>query len=260
MVTINTKNIMKKIILFAGIVAAMLTTACRDEIDTVYQEGERIYFEYEYQDPFYALPRMIKRDSLVVSMGKLPTGQNAYELSLPVKVLGYPLSSDRQYGVRTITEGTVVSGTATAQLNVHYQPIAATQTFHAGLWTDTLRITLLRSSLSSSFSRREQKTLLLQLVETDELKLGLRDGWELKIVMNNYIDEPEWWNVYALGYYHPEKYKVLLMFESEAFYASVDIMNGASRYISALRSYLRDNIIIDEETGKRVGFDSLLDL
>jgi hypothetical protein len=98
------------------------------------------------------------------------------------------------------------------------------------------------------------------LVETDELKLGLRDGWEIKISLNNYIDQPEWWNSFALGFYHPEKYKILLLFESEEFYGSVDIMNGAKRYIDALRAYLLDNVIIDEETGKRVGFDSLIDI
>ncbi|GHV30944.1 hypothetical protein FACS1894177_04460 [Bacteroidia bacterium] len=257
----NKKNKnMEKIIRYAFLSVMLLGFACTDEIDTVYESGDRVYFEYEYQDPFYALTRMIKRDSLVVSLGKLPDEQTRFDLKIPVKLLGQPLVSPKTYKVQVIEKGDIVTGFASAVENVHYLPISENQTFRANEWTDTLHVTLLRRSLSANFSKKEHKTLLLKLVETDELKLGLRDGWELKISVNNYISQPSWWNPYALGYYHPEKYKILLMFESEEFYATVNIMNNATRYISALRSYLADNVIIDEETGKRVGFDSLIDL
>lgn len=52
------------------------------------------------------------------------------------------------------------------------------------------------------------------------------------------------------------------MFEDESFYASADFLNDSSarRCISAMSNYLEDNVVIDEETGKRIGFDSLIDL
>lgn len=80
--------------------------------------------------------------------------------------------------------------------------------------------------------------------------------------MSNFMSEPSWWSTYALGFYHPEKYKILLMFEDESFYASADLLNDSSarRCISAMSNYLEDNVVIDEETGKRIGFDSLIDL
>lgn len=238
----------------------VLTIACSKDIDVPYSEGDRIYFEYLYQDPNYAAKRLIVRDSLTVSMGLLPDETKSFEVKIPVLILGNPLSTDKHYRVEVVEKGTVVKGVTTAKVNEDYMPLQETYTFHANTWSDTLRLVLLRSHLSPSFTLKQQKSVILRLVTTDELKPGIREGHEVKISMNNYVAQPKWWNVYALGYYHPQKYKILLMFNTEEFYSTVDILNDASRYVNALKAYLKDNVVIDGETGKRVGFDNLIDM
>ncbi|WP_161625384.1 DUF4843 domain-containing protein [Segatella baroniae] len=240
--------------------ACVLTMACSKDIDVPYSEGDRIYFEYLYQDPNYAAKRLIVRDSLEVSMGLLPDEVKSFEVKIPVLILGNPLLADKHYRVEAVEKGTVVKGTTTAKVNEDYMSLPETYTFHANTWTDTLRVVLLRSHLSPSFTLKQQKSLILRLVETEELKPGIREGHEVKISMNNYVAQPKWWNVYALGYYHPQKYRILLMFNTEEFYSKVNILNDADRYINALKGYLKDNVVIDQETGKRVGFDNLIDM
>ena len=237
-----------------------LISSCTKEIEGEYKDDSRIYFEYLFQDPNYFGKRLIIRDSLKVSLGKLDKEIESYELKIPVKLVGQPLTDQRTYKVRVLSTGNVLKGKTTAVENVHYVPLEKSYTFRTGEWTDTLRVTLLRKNLNTSFIAKESKTLLLGLEETDDLKLGMRDGWEIKISINNFLAQPSWWSVAGLGYYHPEKYRILLMFETEEFYSKVDILNNAKRYINALKSYLEDNVVIDDETGKRVGFDNLIDL
>nr|WP_314754069.1 DUF4843 domain-containing protein [uncultured Prevotella sp.] len=238
----------------------ILVVACSKDIEVPYSEGDRIYFEYLYQDPNYAAKRLIVRDSLTVSMGLLPDETKSVEVKIPVLVLGNQLATDKRYRVEVVEKGMVVKGITTAKVNEDYMPLQETYTFHANTWTDTLKIVLLRSHLSPSFTLKQQKSVILRLVETEELKPGIREGYEVKISMNNYVVQPQWWNVYALGYYHPQKYRILLMFNTEEFYSKVNIPNDARRYVKALKAYLKDNVVIDQETGKRVGFDNLIDM
>lgn len=235
-------------------------TSCTKEIEGSYTDNSRVYFEYLFQDPNYYGTRLIIRDSLIVSLGKLDKEIESYDVKIPLKLLGLPLTAEGTYKVRVLETGHVLKGKTTAKENVHYLPLKDSYPFRKDEWTDTLTVTVLRSALSSSFTAKESKTLILGLEETEGLKLGMRDGWEIKMSINNFLEKPSWWVVAGLGYYHPEKYRILLLFETEEFYAKVDILNNAKRYINALKSYLEDHVVIDEETGKRVGFDSLIDL
>lgn len=251
------------IIRLATIMALVLMlSSCKDEINLPYSDADKVYFEYEYQDPAWSSTHLIKRDSVTAAMGYLPNGQDRMEVKIPIKLLGSALDKDATYKVEVAEQGTIVTGKTTAIENVHYLPLEDHYTFHSGLLVDTLRITALRSALSSSYSKKENATLVLRIVDGGELGRGLRDGWEMLISMSNFMSEPSWWSTYALGFYHPEKYKILLMFEDESFYASADLLNDSSarRCISAMSNYLEDNVVIDEETGKRIGFDSLINL
>lgn len=239
---------------------ACLATSCTKEIEGSYTDDSRIYFEYLFQDPNYYGTRLIIRDSLIVSLGKLDKEIESYEVKIPLKLLGLPLTTEGQYKVHVLEAGIVLKGKTTAQENIHYLPLKESYQFRKDEWTDTLKVTVLRSALNTSFTAKESKTLMLGLEETADLKLGMRDGWEIKMSINNFLEKPSWWREGGLGYYHPEKYRILLLFETEEFYASVDILNNAKRYIAAMKSYLEDHVVIDEETGKRVGFDSLIDL
>lgn len=245
-----------------GIMGVCLFASCSKDIDLPYTDADKVYFEYEYQDPSWTSTHLISRDSVTAAMGRLADDQTQMEVKIPVKVLGQLLTEDKTYKVEVVESGEVVDGETTAVENVHYLPLADSYTFHAGIWVDTLSITVLRSALNTSYVTKESRTMVLRITDEGELQRGLRDGWEMLVSMNNYISEPTWWNVYGLGFYHPEKYKILLLFEDDDFYASVDLLNDSSarRCISAMEAYLEDNVVIDEETGKRVTFDGLVDV
>lgn len=254
---------MKHIYYIIGIATlATFSTSCSKDIDLPYSDESKIYFEYEYQDPAWTSTHLINRDSITAAMGRLSNDQTQMEVKVPVKLLGEPLAENKTYKVEVVENGNVIKGKTTAVVNQHYLPLQDSYVFHAGMWVDTLRITVLRSALSSNYANQETRTLVLRISDDGELKKGLRDGWEMLISMSNYIAEPSWWNVYGLGFYHPEKYKILLMFRDDDFYANVDILNdsAARQCTSAMKNYLRDNVIIDEATGKRVTFDALVDI
>jgi len=251
--------------LYIGLGMAVLSafaTSCSKDIDMPYTEESKVYFEYEYQDPDWSAVHLVPRDSVTVAMGRLSNDQTQVEVKIPVKILGGQLTEDKTYKVEVVEEGSVIKGKTTAVENTHYLPLADKYVFQKGVWVDTLRFTALRSALSSDYSDKETRTLVLRISDEGELKKGLRDGWEMLVSLSNYISEPVWWNVYGLGFYHPEKYKILLMFRDDDFYASVDILNDSSarQCTSAMKNYLRDNVIIDEATGKRVTFDALVDM
>ena len=245
-----------------GALALSAFTACDDDVDMPYKEAPSVYFEYEYQDPAWSSVHLVARDSVVAAMGRLAADVHDMEVKIPVKVLGSVLANDMTYQVEVVPTSMDGKVNTTAQEGVHYQALKDSYTFKAGVWVDTLRITVLRDALSTSYVKREPQSSVLRITEKGELKPGLRDGWEMVVRMNNFISEPTWWSVYGLGFYHPEKYKILLLFAEESFYASADLLNdsAARRCISAMRNYLNDNVIIDEATGKRVGFDSLIDM
>ena len=257
------KRFMKHLYIGIGMaVFAALGTSCSKDIEMPYTEESKVYFEYEYQDPSWSSVHLINRDSVTVAMGRLSNDQTQVEVKIPVKILGEQLSEDKTYKVEVVDNGTVIKGNTTAEVNKHYLPLAENYVFHSNTWVDTLRITALRSALSSDYYQQETRTLVLRISDNGELKKGLRDGWEMLVSLSNYIAEPSWWNVYGLGFYHPEKYKILLMFRDDSFYASVDLLNDSSarQCTSAMKNYLKDNVIIDEATGKRVTFDALVDI
>ena len=255
------KRTMKKLYIGIAVLAA-LATSCSKDIEMPYTEESSVYFEYEYQDPSWSSVHLIPRDSVTVAMGRLSNDQTEVEVKIPVKILGGKLTEDKTYKVEVVETGTTIKGKTTAVVNKHYLPLADSYVFHSDVWVDTLRFTALRSDLSSNYADQETRTLVLRITDEGELKKGLRNGWEMLVSLSNYIAEPSWWNVYGLGFYHPEKYKILLMFRDDSFYASVDLLNDSSarQCTSAMKNYLSDNVIIDEATGKRVTFDALVDI
>ena len=255
------KRTMKKLYIGIAVLAA-LATSCSKDIEMPYTEESSVYFEYEYQDPSWSSVHLIPRDSVTVAMGRLSNDQTEVEVKIPVKILGGKLTEDKTYKVEVVETGTTIKGKTTAIVNKHYLPLADSYVFHSDVWVDTLRFTALRSDLSSNYADQETRTLVLRITDEGELKKGLRNGWEMLVSLSNYIAEPSWWNVYGLGFYHPEKYKILLMFRDDSFYASVDLLNDSSarQCTSAMQNYLEDNVIIDEATGKRVTFEALVEI
>lgn len=245
--------------IYIAVILSML--GCTREVDTQYDNVGRIYFQYEKAN---SLGNMARIDSVTFSFGKLPDEIQDDTARIVVCLMGIPATSDRTYRVKVVETGEFVKGKTTLVVNKNYDPIATEQTFHKNNYTDTLRVALHRSDLSTSLKRPESRTLILRLESSDDFKPGTIDGYEMKLSVNNFLPAPKWWeaNSSMLGFYHPKKWKLIISMDERFAVEDVLTAQPADVYIKAgiLRSYLGQNIVIDEETGYRVTMDGLVPL
>lgn len=220
---------------------------CDQEIDYPYQGKDRIQFRH------YTTDWNGKRhynDSIVYSFGLKPDDVHVDTAKVVVEFLGNKSDIDRHYKV------TVVKDSTTAVEGVHYKAIEEMQTFRKDEFTDTIRIVVFRDNLSTSFRNPTTIRIDLRLEPTEDFDLGLDGGHTRKILLNNYLSEPAWWNDNTgLGYYHPEKWKILISFNQKyANYDSCpfDINNEGRQYRTGLDAYLNAVPTFDDETGERL--------
>lgn len=104
-----------------------------------------------------------------------------------MEYLGNGSDRDRTYKVSIVADST------TAVEGVHYLAFNSLQTFRANELTDTLYIVVLREALSKDYAEGENIRLELKLEATDDFALGLDGGIQRKIVFNDFMAEPTWW-------------------------------------------------------------------
>lgn len=239
----------------------LILFSCAKEVAYQYDNQSRIYFQYtKWNTKGYYEPL----DSVLFSFGKHPISVMEDTAKILVKILGDSSNIDKYYNVKIIQEGTVVSGSTTMVEGVHYAPIETRHKFKAGVYTDTLRVLVYRKNLSTSLLKPESRSLILKLEPSDDFQLGIKKGQEVKLSINNILNPPVWWekNTASLGFYHPKKWLLLIdldpIFGIEDYFAGtgVDMQNKSSM----LKDYLKKNVVIDEETGKRIAFEGLVDL
>lgn len=239
--------------LLIAVVALLLYTGCNQDIDYPYTGKDRIQFQHYTTD--WNNTRHYS-DSLVFSFGLLPDSIEIDTAKVVMEFLGKGSDRDRTYRV------TVVPDSTNAAEGVHYEAIDEMQRFRAGQQTDTLRIVIYRKNLSTSFRHPVTTRIDLRLEPTEDFDLGLRGGITKKILLNNYLSEPDWWNNNTgLGYYHPEKWKILISFNEK--YANqhtcpFDINNEGRTYRNGLANYLQDIPTFDSETGDRIYMDEMV--
>lgn len=252
---------MKIKIVFSSIVLGLfLFQSCTQDPDLKFNLKDRIYFEYgiqEYND-------FVKFDSITFSFGRLDDSIRIDTARIVMKYLGNESDYDKQYRVKVVQEGQYVEGQTNAVEGVHYEALDEYYTFKGDRFTDTLKIVLHRDSLDASYITQEKRMMILKLEESDDFDLGINDGLEMKLSINNFLSPPDWWDkrVNALDYYHPKKWIILISFDemfSDPAAASLDGISGniMNMHAESLRLYLENNIVIDEETGKRVKMDKL---
>ena len=145
-----------------------------------------------------------------------------------------------------------------------YVSLAEEQLFGPGRFQDTLRIVVFRKNLSKSLRNPESKTLMLTLVAGGDFQLGIEDGREMKLSVNDILFPPAWWtaNEGELGFYHPKKWRKLI--ELDPIFAIEDAFVGTgadmTKKSQILREWLNKNIIIDDETGMRIMMDGLVEI
>lgn len=248
---------MKKILYILFFISVSVALfSCDNDIDFPYKGKDRVHFEHYTTDGNNARSYYTKIDH---SLGLLNDTITSDTLRVVVNLMGKTSDVDRKYKVKINADSTsAVEGT-------HYIAFDEIQTMEAGKMTDTIKIKILRKDLSISYSHPEDKILYLTLEATEDFELGLTDGLSMKIILNNYLVKPIWWERNfrgMLGFYHPEKWKVLIIFNKDfANYTDVPFQEGtqaATIFTNQLRYYLdTTNPTFDKETGDRVYFDRL---
>lgn len=236
----------KTILLLFSLIAF---TACDDDIDYPYSGKDRIQF-LSYWTDWNGLRTY--SDSLVCSFGLRPDSIRIDTARVIVEYLGRGSDRDRTYRVLTVADS------SNAVAGEHYDAIDPVRTFKAGASKDTILILVHRDKLSTSFINPEKLRLDLKLEATEDFDLGLKDGLYKKITFYNFLTEPDWWEGNfggTLGYYHPEKWKILISF-NERFATYVDCPfdtnNEGRAYTNQLSNYLDHVPTFDDETGERL--------
>lgn len=226
---------------------------CEKELEYRYDDVDRIYFEYEYKN---SSDRLVYRDSVIFSFGKLPESVTVDTAKIPVCLLGNPSETERTYRVKVVAaESDMVEGE-------DYEVLSPEQTFGAHRLVDTLRIVVFREHLSASVRNPQSKTLQLELEASGDFQLGINSGRKMKLSLNNVLLPPLWWeaNSVELGFYHPKKWRKLI--ELDSLFAVEDVFAGTgvdmNKKSSILNQWLQMNVIIDDETGMRITKDGLV--
>jgi len=231
----------------------LLFASCQKDAGLTYKDKNGIYFIYN--DTVYN--KITAFDKVTYSFGMLDDSKHKDTAKIVLRAMGKAANKDRFYRVSINTDST------TAVEGIHYEIIQPLQKFKANKFIDTLKIVVLRDNLSSSHVKQESKRIALKIEESDDFNVGIAKGAQMKLVINNYLNEPKWWKNYlgsGLYFYHPEKWKVLMKFhdnfknpagESPMAYDLI------TKYFSSLRAYLIENTTRDKETNERVLIDRL---
>lgn len=229
---------------------AFYMTSCDQNIDFAYVGKDRIQFRHYIID--YNGNRHYS-DTLTFTYGLMPDSVTIDTAKIVVEYLGSGSDQERTYYV------SVVQDSSTAISDFHYATIERKQKFRPNKLTDTLRIVIYRNNLSDDYTNPETIRLDLRLEPSPDFDLGLAGGLFKKIKMNNYMSKPDWWesNFYGgqLGFFHPEKWKILISFNksfADQHECPFNTNNEGSEYVNGLRKYLEDIPIYDKATGKRI--------
>ena len=137
-------------------------------------------------------------DSLYFSFGKEPFSVTEKMMEVGVEIVGSPVSHDRGYRIRIDPLRT------TAQAGQHYDALEETRTIPAGASSTTIPVRVHRLELEDE----TVYTLRLELVETEDFRLGVIEGRAVSVCFTNRLDQP-WWTELShwLGEYNVRKYQ-----------------------------------------------------
>jgi len=236
--------------------------SCDNEIDYPYKGKDCIYFDHEYD--IHNGTQTVTYDSIVFSFGKRDNSIHQDTAKILVHLLGRKAKGNRTYKVRVLEKGNIIDDSTTAKEGVDYLKINEIQTFSADSIIDTLRIVLNRDNLNTSTVTQKSKKIILRLEPTEDFDLGIDKGIEMKLVFNDFLSEPKWWKTHELRfkYYHPEKWKILMLwddrFKDETKSSLGMEGDEMGTFSSSLSEYLKDNEVLDKETGERIYFDKIV--
>lgn len=240
---------MKKIIYFLSFLSCSLAIfSCDQDIDAAFERKDGLHFKHFTVD--YNGKRIYK-DSTVYSFGLKNDTILIDTLKMVIELVGKPSDVDRKYLVEIMNDST------TAVEGVHYKHFEKEQIFRAKKRVDTLRIPIIREKLNKDYLNPKNERLDLKIIENDDFTTGITRGVRAKVVMNDCMVEPIWWegNFHgSLYYFHPKKWKILISF-NDAFENENSCpfdQNGEGRgYISGLSEYLKQEYVYEIIDGKK---------
>lgn len=174
---------MKKVI-YVFLWFCLYLQGCEQKVEYQYDDVNRIYFQYEVLN---SLGNKVSLDSVVFSFGKLSDDVGADTAKIVVRVLGNTSEEPRTYRVKVLEKGNYLNGETDMVADEDYVSLAEEQLFGPGRFQDTLRIVVFRKNLSKSLRNPESKTLMLTLVAGGDFQLGIEDGREMKLSVNDFV-------------------------------------------------------------------------
>lgn len=237
----------------------ILLASCEQKPEPYFEPAGSIRFEYGFTKE--TIP--VRITEINYSFGFVPEEQLSDTLFLEVAFTGPLADYDRKYLVEVADTGTMVTGHTTMEAGKDYRQIEGEHVLRGKHWKDTLAVVVSREFINPGFVRKETKILVLRLRPSQDFENVVKDMDEILISVNNYLAEPIWWAKFAqyLNFYHPEKYKILMVLEPSLRDPEVANLTGVklSGLADLMRDYLNDNVVLDEETGQRIFIDRMED-
>lgn len=181
----------------------VVVTACEEDTFKVYDDPNGCYFEtpyevrpkkYSNQFDYYYDEATTKNYQYCFKYADDEVMQDT--VWTRVALNGVASTRDLAYKVRA-TEA------STAQVDVHYKPLADEYTFRKGRYSDSLQVIVLRDQLP-----KEGVSLELEIITTPDLPLTIDEQSKVTIEISDRFYKPWYWDGYfewCLGYYHPLK-------------------------------------------------------
>lgn len=170
------------ILFFAA--AVLIAAACDRKESFPYSGDDKINFA---------------NDSLYFSFGAEPFSVVDTTLLIGVEIIGLPREYDREYRITLDSEHT------TARLGDHYDALQEFYPLPANASSADVPVHIHRLNLDDE----TVYTVRLQLVETEDFRLGVVENRAVKVCFTNRLDCPGWWNELSkwLGEYNVRKYQ-----------------------------------------------------
>ena len=238
------REVMSRMIFFVVIILACMSQACEKDPTFEFKGDDRIYFVF----PKYMYGLGVEGhelDSVVFSMVGEPASVLQDTCWMNVKRVGERTEIDKRYVV------TVVKDISTAVEGIDFETLKPEYVFRKNVGIDSFPVIVNREHLKTVLSKK----IMFALQETEDFKLGFVEYSRIKLVVTDFLQEPEWWYTVSgwLGAYHYMKYEKWIELTG-----SMDKSSSQSYrqyYCLQIKDYFNNNIIIDPITNERVTCD-----
>lgn len=193
--------------------STLLFGSCEQGMETLYEPYNGVYFSGEFNQGVF-----IPTDSMTVSFGLRDASIRYDTVRINVSFLGRQSNQRTAFKVQAIKQSTLHEEFRNdMEEGVHYLPLEEYYYFEPNTYETTMNLIIDRSHFSSDYQKAEEHSIILRLEESEDFIIGVEEGREIMINVNNYLKEPAWWDLKGwmgiegyLGFYHPEKWKALI--------------------------------------------------